>query len=50
MGGQAEGRGLRTLLYTLGVVTPIEQPPLQDQIEFNRRALSEKFREGTYKQ
>jgi len=48
-GAQEEGRDLQNWLYTLGIVTPIEQPPLQDQIEFNKRALGEKFREGTYK-
>ena len=48
-GAAEEGRSIQNLFYVLGVITPIEQPPLQDQIEFNKRALGEKFREGTYK-
>lgn len=48
-GAKEEGRDLQNWLYFMGVITPIEQPPLQDQIEFNKRALAEKFREGTYK-
>jgi hypothetical protein len=38
------------ILNFVGAGTPIEQPKLQDQIEFNKRAIAEEFREGTYKQ
>lgn len=48
-GQEEEGRKLQNFFYMMGVITPIEQPPLQDQIEFNKRAMAEEFREGTYR-
>ena len=50
MGGTAEGRAGVQILNFVGISTPIEQPKIKDQIEFNKRALAEEFYEGTYRQ
>ena len=49
LGGMTELSSLQNFLYTAGVVTPIDQPSLEDVIQFNKRALAQEFREGTYK-
>lgn len=49
MGGMTELSSLQNFLYTMGVITPIDQPSLEDVVQFNKRALAQEFREGTYK-
>lgn len=47
LGGAPRGDGsvnvIENMLYTGGVITPITELNLQDKIEFNKRALNEKF-------
>jgi len=49
LGGEGENKDLINLLQASGVIVPIETPTITDQIEFNKRALAEEFRQGTYK-
>ena len=51
LGGSREGieKDLIRFFEIAGVITPISQPSLQDQIEFNKKALYFKLKEGTYK-
>lgn len=51
LGGSREGieKDLIRFFEIAGVITPIAQPSLQDQIEFNKKALYFKLKEGTYK-
>ena len=51
LGGSREGieKDLIRFFEIAGVITPIAQPSLQDQVEFNKKALYFKLKEGTYK-
>ena len=51
LGGSREGieKDLIRFFQIAGVITPIAQPSLQDQVEFNKKALYFKLKEGTYK-
>jgi len=42
--GEAPAKtAVENMLYTGGVITPITEMNLQDKVEFNKRALNEKF-------
>ena len=47
LGGEGSGT-LMNIMYTAGVVTPMEAVTIQDRIEFNKRAIAEEFRKNTY--
>jgi hypothetical protein len=47
LGGEGSGT-LMNMMYSGGVVTPIEAVTIQDRIEFNKRAIAEELRKNTY--
>ena len=51
LGGSREGieKDLIRFFEVAGVITPISQPSLQDQVEFNKKALYFELKEGTQK-
>jgi hypothetical protein len=47
LGGTTQRGALENLLYTMGVITPIEAPDLQTRIRYNERVLRDALRENT---
>jgi len=45
LGGTSERGAIENLLYTGGVITPIEAPNLQTRIRYNERVLRDALRE-----